>query len=475
MASASQQQQHISLDTTLAQLYASDGPLDHDIVLVYALPTADVQMASGVPISRIFTYQSPRSHVSDADQLARLYLQVVPQLCGFFSGRMKLILFDLDNEDDDGRDHGLQRPLLGGSGSPRAPHQAHAFRVFDRLDPNQRPELTFVVKAQDVALSPGAKIAIVSPMDCLLHLPHVVDPEAHYDVLSKRSLALSGLPTPSSEVVDTILQPFQIHDQGLVDAEVLRMLEPVRKRPLPFAVKMPQAVSGEGTFLIRTESDQQKAIEILTLEIERMLSRLNESNKHLHPCSLVVQDLIAGDTAPLSLFVTRTGRVIFISCTEQIMDANGYWAGAFISYKQQDRLQTLYAPVMEQMAAWVRQKGYHGPMNADVMTGPDGKHLIVDLNVRVAGSHPLGLLKNHFSAKRNLHEAVLFFPVYLKGTREDFEREFQHNFQNGSLVVVGWCQDKHGGNSFACLILAAETKEQLHSFIDMVDLHKLPE
>lgn len=460
--------QHITLDTTLKQLYSLDGGSDRDIVLVYAVPTADVQMTSGVPLSSKFVYQSPLSHVEDSDELARLFLQVVPQLFGFIAGKMPLILFDLEH------DH-RERPQNQLSfGSERA-NQVDAFRVFDQLSPSQRPQVTFVVKAQDIVLFPGAQIAIASPMDCMLHLPHAVEPEAHYELLSKRALALSGLPTPGSKVIDTLLQPYQIPNERLVDAEVIRMVKPIRERPLPFAVKMPQALSGQGTFLIHTESDSQKAVEVLAREVKRMLHQLNDSNKNLQPCSLVVQDLIPGDTAALSLFVTKTGRPIFTSCTEQIMDAAGHWGGAFISYEQQDHLEKVYAQIMGEMAQYVHQKGYYGPMNADVMTSPDGRHLIVDLNVRVAGSHPLGFLKNHFSVDRNLPEAVLFFPLCLKGTRVAFEREFERNFRDGSLIIAGWCPDKSGINSISSVILAAETTEKLRSFIDEVNLHKLPE
>lgn len=57
-------------------------------------------------------------------------------------------------------------------------------------------------------------------MDCLLLLPHLVDPETHYEALSKRGLALSGLLMLDSEIVDTILSPAQIPDHELVDFEV---------------------------------------------------------------------------------------------------------------------------------------------------------------------------------------------------------------------------------------------------------------
>lgn len=458
---------NVILDTTLKDLYALDGTLDRGLVLVYAVPTADVQMSSGIPLSSKFVYQSPLSHCHDGDELARLFLQVVPQLFGFIAGNMPLILFDLDPND--------QEHLANTPRGPQRPHVVDALQVFEGLIPQQRPQTTFVANPGHIDLSPGVGIAITSPMDCLLDLPHDVNPEAHYQCLSKRALASSGLPTPNSVVIDTGIQPHQVHDAECIKAEVSRMLEPILERTLPFAVKMPQALAGQGTFLIQTEAARQKAVETLAKEIERMLREVNDDNKHLYTCSLVIQDLIDGETAALSFFVTKAGRVVFICCTEQIMDSIGHWGGAFISYSQQDDYQKRYVTILEQMARYVHEKGYRGPMNADVMTDPHGRQLIVDLNVRAAGSHPLGLLRNHFSIQRGLHKAVLLFPLYLKGTKDEFQWAFEEEFRAGSLIICGWCHDRVGIDSISCLILAAETKEKLDTFIDAVNQHKLPE
>lgn len=424
-------------------------------------------MSDGVPLSKKFTYQSPLNHTHDGDELARLFLQIVPQLFGFVAGPMPLILFDLDPNDLENS----QKKLFT---EDKRPHQVDADQVFHQLHPTQRPELSFVTNAKDILLPPKAKIAITSPMDCLLSFAHDVDPEAHYEVLSKRALAFSGLPTPTSTVIDTILEPHQIQDPELVHAEVARMLKPIAEQPLPFAVKMPQALSGQGTFLIRTEAHRSTALETLAPEVERMLHQLNASNQHLWPCSLVLQSMIDSATASLSFFVTRAGKMVFQSCTEQIMDESGHWAGGYISYQQQDSLKEKFRPILEDMAGYVHSKGYYGPISADIMTDANGQHVVVDLNARVGGSHPLGLLRGHFSLRRHLHEAVLFFPLYLKGTREDFLRAFADRFQEGRMVICGWCHDRRGENSIACLILAAETRDRLRGFVDEVKVHEVP-
>ncbi len=47
------------------------------------------------------------------------------------------------------------------------------------------------------------KVATASPVDCLN--TQLVPPYGHYEVISKRGLALSGLPTPKTILIDTAL------------------------------------------------------------------------------------------------------------------------------------------------------------------------------------------------------------------------------------------------------------------------------
>ena len=459
--------QNVVLDTTLRELYSSEQPDDQNIVLVYALPTA-VQTTSALPLSSKFAYQSPLATTTESDELARLFLQVVPQLFGFIAGKMPLILYDLEEEEaavlGDSHHHPFERD-----------HQNDARRVLEQLSPLQQPELNFVAKPDDIILPPGTKIAVVNPMDCMLHLPHLVDPESHYEVLSKRFLALSGLPTPKSEVVDTEVQPHQTHDEALVNSEAARMISPIFDRRVPFVIKLPQALSGQGTFLVRTELDRQKALKALEVEVKRMLGHINDSNVHLRPCSLVLQELVPGEAVALSMFVTKTGKAIFTSCCPQIVDHTGHWGGGFISYKQQDHLERLYAGTVDKLANYLCRKGYQGPIGADVMTDEHGRQLIIDLNVRVTGSHPLGFLKTHFSLNRNLHEAVLFFPLYLQCTRDTFDEVFEQELRDGSLIINAWCHDRHRKSSITAITLAAEDSERLGDFIEKMNLYKVPE
>ncbi|KAI4130885.1 MAG: hypothetical protein LQ338_001482 [Usnochroma carphineum] len=446
----------IVLDTTLRDLYLLDQEKDPNIVLVYALPTSETQTIDGIPLSTKYAYQSPNVLTTDSDMLARLYLQVVPQLFGFIAGDIPLILFDLDNVEQG-----------------KQVHRDDAKQTYEQLTPKQRPRLSFVAQPSDIQLPARARVAIPNPMDCLLCLPHAVNPDVHYDLLSKKSLALSKLPTPPSEVIDTVLRPGEVYDEPVLDAEVHRLTEAVKVRACPFVVKTPQSLSGEGVFLIRNDSEHNHAIQVLRRELKRSLTIMCQSKTQPPTTSIILQELIPGENVALAFFVTRTGRAIFSSCCPQLVDQHGHWEGGFISYKQQDQFQRKYARIIELLGWYMHSKGYYGPVGADVITDREGRQLVIDLNVRVIGSHPLGFLKGHFSVDRGLHEAVLFFPLFLNCRRETFEDIFKKQLQDGALIITGWCHDREGKTSITTMILAAEDQPKLRKFIDEVRVYKV--
>lgn len=461
----------VELDTTLRELYSLDDPQGQNIVQVYAIPSATTQMTSSIPLSTRFAYQSPRALKMDSNVLARTNLQAGPQSYGFVSGNMPLVLFDVDAAGDEAAqaEHML---------SPVKSHQADALRVFDQLAPAQRPELRFVPSPTGITTNPNDKVAIWNPMDCLTHLPHLFDPEEHYELLSKRGLAISGISTPNSDVIDCNLQPHQVNDEDLVKEEVARMMKPVIEREVPFVIKLPQSLGSQGVFVVQTDSEKQDAIGLLTVEVKRMIQQINESNRHMRPASLVLQETVPGTAVALSLFVTKKGRSIFTGCTEQIFDNHGHWDGGCIDYKQQDNLREQYADIAQEMATYMHQKGYYGPLGADVMTDLNGKQLVIDLNVRVPTSYPLGFLKKHFSIQRGLHDAALLYPLALKGTRDDFQRHFDKEIQEGKIVICGWCHGSGGPGgrykySISSVAVGGETPAHLRQMIERINIDRV--
>ena len=461
----------VELDTTLRELYSLDNPQSQEIIQVYAIPSATTQMTSSVPLSTRFAYQSPRALKMDSNVLARTNLQAGPQSYGFVSGNMPLVLFDVDAAGDEAAQ--VEHML-----SPVKSHQADALRVFGQLAPTQRPELRFVSSPNEITTNLKEKVVIWNPMDCLTHLPHLFDPEIHYELLSKRGLAVSGIPTPKSDVIDCNLQPGQVKDESLLNDEVERMMKPVIERAIPFVIKLPQSLGSQGVFVVQTDSEKQEAIASLTVEVKRMIQQINESNQHMRPASLVLQETVQGTAVALSLFVTKKGRSVYTGCTEQIFDNHGHWDGGCIDYKQQDNLRKQYADIAQEMATYMHQKGYYGPLGADVMTDQNGKQLVIDLNVRVPTSYPLGFLKKHFSVQRGLHDAALLYPLALKGTRDDFQRRFEKEIQEGKIVICGWCNGSGGPGgrykySISSVAVGGETPADLRQMIERINVDRV--
>jgi hypothetical protein len=299
----------IELDCTLKQLYDLDSTNDGPIYLVYAIPTATVQMSRGIPISTKYAYQDPLAH-KDTDIQARIFTQVVPQLFGMIAGKMNLIMFDLDASESS---HNID---------PQA--RIDTAEVMEQLAEHQRPMTMYVRNASDIVLPPTALLAVANPMDCLEHIPATVPAESHYRALSKRDLVLSGLLTPPSVIVDTILDADQVLDPSLRAAEVSRMLHTIEEKPPSYVVKLPQALSGQGTFLIRNKAERSEALAVLGPKVDRMLRQLNRANSHLHPASFILQEMVAGSAMAISLFVPKSGDPVMTSCCDQFIDASGH-------------------------------------------------------------------------------------------------------------------------------------------------------
>ncbi|EKJ70954.1 hypothetical protein FPSE_08868 [Fusarium pseudograminearum CS3096] len=435
----------IEFDSTLKDLYALSPGDDAKIHLCYTIPTVQVQMTNNIPICKKYAYQDPLSH-KDRGVQARIFSQVVPQLFGMIAGKMNLIMFDLDGQSTGDVDL-----------KPRTDTQ----KVMQQICEHQRPTVTYVHSPSDVKIPEGAKLGLANPMDCLEHLPAAVPFESHYRALSKRELVFSGLPTPPSMVIDTCLDPRQVLDSQIRAQEVTRMLSFVEEKNLPFVVKLPQALSGQGTFLVRSESDRSTSLGVLRQEVDRMLVQLNDSNSHLHPTSIVVQEIVPGSALAISLFVPKNGEPILTSCCDQFVSEDGHWDGGHIDYSQQSHLKAHYLPIAKKIAAYLNRLGYYGPVGADIMTDAQGNHLVIDLNTRVTGSHPLGFLKGFFSVTRGFNDAAVFFPLFINLSLDRFREIFNAELDEGRIVIAGWCHEEGLQSSVTTIIVAGEDQERL--------------
>lgn len=449
----------IKLDYTLRDLYSDNNEDDLNTVLIYyPLQFGYNQERSSTKFAYGYTLQDGDEKAASSIKMAA---NMVPQRYAFSAGQMPLVILDFDSKNN----HKEENHKTCQIRDKLPAHHVDIRRTFAQLMSDQQPNLTFVSSPESIFLDAGAQIAVLLPIDCLSHLPHLVHPEIHYEILSKRGLAMSGLTTPPSQVIDTCL--VDSGDPILLKQEVARVVNSIGQHQLPFMVKLPQSISGMGTFAITTEAERDRVKNILTAQLGAMLQQLNRCNHHLYPCSLVLQDFITGPVVALSLFVTKKGQPRFIACCEQIFDERGHWIGGLISYRQQTGLCESFAAITEKVAAFLHSKGYYGPAGVDIITDErSGEQLIVDLNVRVTGTFHLGPLMGHFT-QRGLFEAAMTMGDF-SCSRDEFEEKFADEILHGSLIVSGWVHGESSRLSHAAITIGARDSHDLEEFLERI-------
>lgn len=397
----------------------------------------------------------------DSNIMALFCLGCVAQYFGFVAGPMELWLFDPDQ--------GAHEPA-----SEVRPHRIDAQRVYAALNEGQRPRLHFAESAAQVAASPQKK-AVITPVDFLDGHRPLIDQAVQWDLQSKRSLALSDLPSPPTEVMDTILRPSQVADATLVAGEAARMLAPIETHVLPFVVKLPLGLGGHAVFMVRDETRRASCLQVLRDELPFMLQNLTAENEILTPPSLLLQEVIPGDTVGVSLFVTKAGRAVFISCIDQIIDDGDNWAGGVVDFTRQEALGDTYHDTIEMVAAYAFERGYWGPMGVDIMTDGTGRQIIIDMNIRQTGDFTLGLMGRHFWKDRGLPCAGLVPALAVQGDRDQFENTFYDVIATGALIIVGWCRSWGPGPegdfvwSTCSLIVGAKDRDRLQQLMARIN------
>lgn len=449
----------ITLDYTLRDLYSDNDEDDPNTILVYyPLQIEYNQKSASAKFTYGYTLQDDNENTASSTAMAA---NMIPQRYAFSAGQMPLVILDFDSkrqkEENNKTCHVMPDKLPA--------HHVDIHRTFAQLIPDQQPALNFADSPESISFDAGAQIAVLLPTDCLSHLPHLVDQETHYMLLSKRGLAQSGLPTPPSQIIDPCL--IDSEDQILLEKGIAQMVGSIDKHRLPFMVKLPQSISGMGNFAISTEADRDRVKTLFTAQLGTMLRQLNRFNHHLYPCSMVLQDFIPGPVVALSLFVTQRGQARFIACCEQLFDEQGHWIGGSISYQQQAGLREAFAVITDKVAAFLHSNGYHGPAGVDIVTDHrSGEQLIVDLNVRVTGTFHLGPLMGHFT-RHGLFEAAMTmgdFPC----SRDAFEERFAHEIRNGSLIVSGWVHSELSRFSHAAITIGARNSYELKEYLEHI-------
>ena len=436
----------VVLDTTLSDLYEKDQQDgDKSIVLVPCYWCSDIDYTDSVSKTAKYLYQGtpPPTTKIERRELVIQCLSLESQRFTFAAGKMDTVIFDL--EDRTG--------------------YLDALKTLNVLPMAQRPNVTSALGIKDLIYKkPESQFSLVVPHEEFPSKAQMIQPEVLYNLLSKRYLVLSGLPTPKSSILDLDTRSGSITHKLTLAASWILSFE------LPRVFKTQQGMSSVGTFIVKSEAEREELIcNLVTGILQSTLQRVNVSNEHLLPSSLIAQELItqSSDCFATSFFVRKSGDCEFLGACRQDMSETNAWLGASIRYLEQDRLRRRLSPVIAKIAAFLHSKGYHGPAGADIITDDlnvsNPKEWVIDLNVRMTGSLTLAFLKGHFSDRRNLHEACITQRFKFQLGRDSFRNYFAQEVREGRLIIVAWFHDPTADLSWGNLILAAEDGEKLKS------------
>ena len=118
---------------------------------------------------------------------------MIPQQFAFAAGNLPDVIFD-------------PRTTSPESEQIVRMNRKFALETMSVLKPHQRAELRFYQRPADVQLDQANQVlAPCWPLGELVQLPHILGPEVHHELRSKKGLARSWLPMPGFEVIEVRL------------------------------------------------------------------------------------------------------------------------------------------------------------------------------------------------------------------------------------------------------------------------------
>ncbi|KAE8440476.1 hypothetical protein EG329_007442 [Mollisiaceae sp. DMI_Dod_QoI] len=340
------------------------------------------------------------------------------------------------------------------------------------LSSSQQPKLRFFASPSLVVLNDKTfKLAPRLPMDGMDRLPHILHPDIHYELLSKRGLAIATFLTPRSHLLDLNIDAPQ--SESAIFRDPIKtwkdeVLQTISNRPIPFVLKLQQTILGKGTYIIKTEKARCSLVSKLPSLMSSNASRTNKTNNHLMPATLIITDFVdcpetGSPSFAITFFVRRNGTHIFINCCEQILSEHYSWDGSSITFSQQDEFEKHFSKTVSDVSRYLQSKGYYGCVGIDVLEDKEGKQWVVDMNVRPPGSLVLGLVKGFLSTERGFDEASLLSSVRINGTKQEFLKKFSKEFAEGHLIMTACYHDTDHDVSWISLIVGGKTKEDIRS------------
>lgn len=212
------------------------------------------------------------------------------------------------------------------------------------------------------------RVITLFPFDGLRSDKHAVNPDTHYRLLSKVTLADLGVQCPQ----------YESYDLNSLKLEEIKLPE-----QFPYLIKTSHGLSGEGTYIIKNDSDLNYCLEELRKYLDIKL--LN---------TIIVSEFVknAIQNYCVQFYVSKTGEITLIGTTSQLVTEEGHYLGGLIHYRETD--MSKFFEMIAAIGHYAHQQGYFGIIGFDVLEDQEGQLYAIDANFRVNGSTPLCLQRH---------------------------------------------------------------------------------
>jgi carbamoylphosphate synthase large subunit len=192
----------------------------------------------------------------------------------------------------------------------------------------------------------------------------------------------------------------------------------------PYVIKTSHGLSGEGTYLIRSETD---------LENCRKEFRAYWGLQLVE--AVVVSDFVNDvvDNYCVQFYVNKKGEVTVLGATHQLVSDQGVYLGGLIHYEHTNLKQ--FEMIINHTAAFAHQHGYFGVIGVDVLEDKDGKLHVIDANIRINGSTPMCLQK-HDLMKRGKETAKYAGNWVMEGTEAEVIEKLKEHLKRRDFTIL---------------------------------------
>ncbi len=280
------------------------------------------------------------------------------------------------------------------------------------------------------------KLVTLFPFDNLKPEKHAVDPNVHYHLLSKVTLADLGVQCPKYE-------SYNLHQVSLEDIQL--------PEQFPYLIKTSHGLSGEGTYIIRSASDLNYCLEEVRKYLDIQLLD-----------TIIVSEFVknAEQNYCVQFYVNKAGEITLIGTTSQLVTPEGNYLGGLIHYRETD--MSKFFEMIAAIGRYAHEQGYFGFIGFDVLEDQDGQLYAIDANFRVNGSTPL-CLQRHTLLGLGKEVATYSSDYRMDGTLDSILVTLKPELDRKDFIILSALEKVKYGNIYTEIygIATGETIEEM--------------